>query len=54
MSSQRTISTRGVDKGAREEFRMTMLQQIRRSEPTLTLIGDFLAAQKDDLLRSLR
>ena len=52
--SQRTMSTRGVDKGAREEFRLAMLQQIRRSEPTLSVIGDFLAAQKDDLLRCLR
>ncbi|XP_043231814.1 integrator complex subunit 10-like isoform X1 [Amphibalanus amphitrite] len=51
---QRTISTRGVDKGAREEFRMAMLQQIRRTESTLTLIGEFLTAQKDDVLRCLR
>ncbi|XP_037073266.1 integrator complex subunit 10-like [Pollicipes pollicipes] len=51
---QRTMATRGVDKGAREEFRQAMLLQIRRPEAPLAVIGQFLSAEKDDILRCLR
>jgi hypothetical protein len=47
------MATRGVDKGAKNEFRVSMLKQIRRSgrENIENLILKFLTTNDLDILR---
>ena len=49
------MATRGVDKGAKNEFKQAMLKQIIRSgrENIENLILKFLTANQEDLLRCL-
>lgn len=49
----RTMSTRGVDKGAREEFRAAMLAQIQRDDCPLTLMVEFVSAESSSLIQSI-
>ncbi|XP_071448135.1 integrator complex subunit 10 isoform X2 [Hetaerina americana] len=53
-STQRRMSTRGVDKGAKEDFKMAMRRQVARSnEPLDALMIHFLTNEKDLLLQTL-
>ncbi|KAK7793853.1 hypothetical protein R5R35_014136 [Gryllus longicercus] len=52
--SQRRISTRGVDKGVKEDFKQAMKRQAARSEEPLdSLIIKFLGNERELLLHSL-
>lgn len=52
--SQRRISTRGTDKGVKEDFKLAMKRQVARSvEPLDNLIIKFLTSERDLLLQSL-
>ncbi|XP_067014792.1 integrator complex subunit 10 [Anabrus simplex] len=53
-TSQRRISTRGADKGVKEDFKMAMRRQVARSsEPLDLLIIKFLSNERELLLQSL-
>ncbi|KAJ4445283.1 integrator complex subunit 10 isoform X1 [Periplaneta americana] len=55
LTSQRRISTRGTDKGVKEDFKMAMKRQVARSiEPLDNLIIKFLTSERDLLLQSLQ
>lgn len=52
--SQRRISTRGVDKGAKEDFKSAMRRQMARSsEPLEPLLIKFLTNEQDYVKRLL-
>lgn len=52
--SQRRISTRGVDKGAKEDFKTAMRRQTARSHEAVdTLIIRFLSTERDLISESL-
>lgn len=54
LTSQRRISTRGVDKGAKEDFKSAMRRQIARStEPLEPLLIKFLTSEQDYVKRLL-
>ncbi|XP_021913688.1 integrator complex subunit 10 isoform X2 [Zootermopsis nevadensis] len=54
ITSQRRISTRGTDKGVKEDFKLAMKRQVARSvEPLDNLIIKFLTSERDLLLQSL-
>lgn len=54
LTSQRRISTRGADKGVKEDFKLAMKRQVARSiEPLDNLIIKFLTAERDLLLQAL-
>ncbi|KAJ1524001.1 hypothetical protein ONE63_010545 [Megalurothrips usitatus] len=54
LTSQRRISTRGVDKGAKEDFKSAMRRQIARSfEPLEPLLIKFLTSEQDYVRRLL-
>lgn len=53
--SQRRISTRGADKGVKEDFKLAMRRQVARSgEPLDQLIIKFLTSERELLLQSLQ
>lgn len=55
LTSQRRISTRGADKGVKEDFKLAMKRQVSRSmEPLDNLIIKFLTSERDLLLQSLQ
>ncbi|PNF20874.1 hypothetical protein B7P43_G11190 [Cryptotermes secundus] len=55
LTSQRRISTRGADKGVKEDFKLAMKRQVARSlEPLDNLIIKFLTSERDLLLQSLQ
>ncbi|PSN56704.1 hypothetical protein C0J52_00031 [Blattella germanica] len=55
LSSQRRISTRGADKGVKEDFKLAMKRQVARSiEPLDNLIIKFLTSERDLLLQALQ
>ncbi|XP_026271877.1 integrator complex subunit 10 isoform X2 [Frankliniella occidentalis] len=54
LTSQRRISTRGVDKGAKEDFKSAMRRQVARSdEPVESLLIKFLTSEQDYVRRLL-
>ncbi|XP_054258425.1 integrator complex subunit 10 [Macrosteles quadrilineatus] len=54
MLNHRRISTRGVDKGAKEDFKLAMKRQVARSvEPIDGIITSFLTEQRDLINHSL-
>uniref|UniRef100_A0A1B6J7H0 Integrator complex subunit 10 n=1 Tax=Homalodisca liturata TaxID=320908 RepID=A0A1B6J7H0_9HEMI len=54
MLNHRRMSTRGVDKGAKEDFKLAMKRQVARSsEPMDSLIITFLTEQRDLIGHSL-
>ena len=54
LASQRRISTRGVDKGAKEDFKSAMRRQMARSnEPLEPLLIKFLTSEQDYVRRLL-
>nr|CAD7456317.1 unnamed protein product [Timema tahoe] len=53
-TSQRRISTRGADKGVKDDFKQAMKRQVARSnEPIENLIVKFLVTEKHSILQSL-
>jgi integrator complex subunit 10 len=52
--SQHRISTRGADKGVKEDFKLAMKRRVARSiEPLDNLIIKFLTSERDLLLQSV-
>ncbi|XP_063232724.1 integrator complex subunit 10 isoform X2 [Bacillus rossius redtenbacheri] len=53
-SGQRRISTRGADKGVKEDFKLAMKQQVARCrEPVDDLVVKFLVSERASVLQSL-
>ncbi|KAJ9585375.1 hypothetical protein L9F63_002835 [Diploptera punctata] len=55
ITSQRRISTRGADKGVKEDFKLAMKRQVARSiEPLDNLIIKFITTERELLLQALQ